>query len=404
MATNEVLKVKNEKNQIPCKKKICVITGTRAEYGLLRHLMKAIKDSDEFELQIIATGMHLSKKFGLTYKEIEADGFVINSKVEILLVSDTPVSIAKSTALGLMGISESLNDLNPDMVLVLGDRFEILSAATAAMFARIPIAHLHGGELTEGLIDEAIRHSITKLSHLHFVAAEEYQQRVIQLGENPKNVFMVGGLGVDSIKRLKLLSREELETSLGIKFNEKNLIVTYHPVTLEKSSAGKQMKELLDALAELKDTQLIFTMPNADTDGRILFTMIEDFVENYPNACVFTSLGQLLYLSCVAQVDGIVGNSSSGLSEVPTFKKATVNIGERQRGRLQASSIINCEPSCTDISNALAKIYDKNFQETLIDSVNPYGDGGAVDRIVKILKSMSFNNLVKKTFYDLNLL
>ena len=232
------------------KRKICVITGTRAEYGLLKRLMKAISDSEEFELQLIATGMHLTKKFGLTYKEIESDGFKIDKKVNIKLESDTPIGISKSTSLGLIGFSKSLQELEPDLILILGDRFEVFSAAIASMFLRIPIAHLHGGELTEGATDEAIRHSITKLSHLHFVASKEYKNRVIQLGENPKNVFLVGGLGVDSIRKTKLLSRNELENSLDLKFKKKNILITFHPVTLENSTSGTQMKELLKALSK----------------------------------------------------------------------------------------------------------------------------------------------------------
>ena len=301
------------------KQKICVITGTRAEYGLLKRLIKAIEDSKEFHLQLIATGMHLSKQFGSTYKEIESDGFTIDKKIDIKLDSDTPGGISKSTSLGLVGFSKSLEELQPDLVLILGDRFEILSAAIASMFLRIPIAHLHGGELTEGLTDEAIRHSITKLSHIHFVASEEYKNRVIQLGEDPKNVFLVGGLGVDAIKSTKLLNRTELEDSLNLQFKKKNILVTFHPVTLEDSTSGNQMKELLKALSKLNDTTIIFTMPNADVDGKILFSLIKDFTKEYSNAYAFTSLGQLKYLSCIAQVDCVIGNSSSGFSEGPTF-------------------------------------------------------------------------------------
>jgi len=314
-------------------RKICVITGTRAEYGLLRWVMQGIKDDPELTLQVIATGMHLSPEFGLTYREIEKDGFQIDRKVEMLTSSDTPVGIAKSMGLGLIGFAEALNELNPDLIVVLGDRFEIFAAVAAALVARMPVAHLHGGEITEGAFDEALRHSITKMSHLHFVAAEEYRQRVIQLGEQPERVFLVGGLGIDNIKRLKLLDRAELEASIDFQLGAKNLLITFHPVTLETSTAEDQMAELLAALAELKDTQLIFTMPNADTDGRALIKMVQQFVAEHPNARAYTSLGQLRYLSCAAQVDGVVGNSSSGLAEVPSFKKGTINIGDRQRGR-----------------------------------------------------------------------
>lgn len=383
-------------------RKICVVTGTRAEYGLLRHLMKSIQEADRFALQVIATGMHLSEKFGFTYRDIEEDGFAIDRKIDLNLVSDTPVGISQSTALGVTGFAAAFDALAPDLVLVLGDRYEILSAAIAAVFARIPIAHLHGGELTEGVIDESIRHAVTKFSHLHFVANEEYRNRVIQLGEKPSTVFNVGGLGVDAIKRLTLLGRGELETSLGIKFKKKNLLITFHPVTLEKNTSRLHMSEVLDAVSGLEDTLLIFTMPNADTDGRVLFEMIEDFVSRNDHACVFTSLGQLRYLSCIAQVDAVVGNSSSGLAEVPSFKKATINIGDRQKGRMQAASVVNCLPKSSDIRQAISGIYDAAFQNKLAAVVNPYGDGGAVERIMKVLDETSFDGLIHKEFYDLD--
>lgn len=385
------------------KKKICVVTGTRAEYGLLRQLIKLINNSDEMQLQLIATGTHLSKKFGETYKEIEMDGYFINRKIDLHLTSDTPLTLAKSTSLGLAGFADAFDSLNPDLVLVLGDRFEILSAAIAAMFARIPIAHLYGGELTEGVIDEAIRHSITKFSHLHFVGNEEYRTRVIQLGENPKTVFNVGGLGVDAIRNIKLLNKEELEESLGIRFKNKNLLITFHPVTLEKNTSLVQTSELLKALSYLKDTCMIFTMPNADTDSQIIFELIETFISKNKNAYAFTSLGQLRYLSCIAQVDAVVGNSSSGLAEVPTFKKATINIGDRQKGRLQCESIINCTPIFSDILNAIEKSYTNEFRKLLLNVKNPYGDGGAAKRIFNILKLHNFDLSLKKTFHDLKL-
>lgn len=382
-------------------RKICVITGTRAEYGLLRWVMQGIKDEPEFTLQIIATGMHLSPEFGLTYQAIEQDGFKIDRKVEMLTSSDTPVGIAKSMGLGMIGFADALTDLKPDLILVLGDRFEIFSAVSAALVARIPVAHLHGGETTEGAFDEALRHSITKMSHLHFVAAEAYRQRVIQLGEQPERVYVVGGLGVDNIKRMQLLDRAALEASLDFKLGRKNLLITFHPVTLETATAADQMAELLAALSDLKNTQLIFTLPNADTDGRALIKMVEQFVAQHPHASAYSSLGQLRYLSCIAQVDGVVGNSSSGLAEVPSFKKGTINIGDRQRGRLQAESIINCEPNRESITAALEQLYSKNFQAGLRLVSNPYGEGGASKKIVSILKEHVISGLIKKVFHDL---
>jgi GDP/UDP-N,N'-diacetylbacillosamine 2-epimerase (hydrolysing) len=383
-------------------RKICVITGTRAEYGLLRWVMQGIKDDPSLELQIIATGMHLSPEFGLTYRNIEQDGFAIDRKVEMLISSDTSVAIAKSMGLGLIGFADALSELQPDLIVVLGDRFEIFSAVAAALVARIPVAHVHGGEATEGLIDEAFRHSISKMSHLHFVAAEEYRQRVIQLGEQPEHVFLVGGLGIDSIKRLPLLGRAELEASLGLRLGHKNLLITFHPVTLETATAEVQMAELLTALAELTDTQLIFTLPNADTDGRALIKMVQQFVLQHPNAHAYASLGQLRYLSCVSHVDGVVGNSSSGLTESPSFRTGTINIGDRQRGRLRAASVINCEPTRQDIAAALETLYSSDFQSNLNQVQNPYGEGGASEKIIAILKSVGLEDVLKKRFHDLD--
>jgi GDP/UDP-N,N'-diacetylbacillosamine 2-epimerase (hydrolysing) len=382
-------------------RKICVITGTRAEYGLLRWVMQGIKEDAGLTLQIVATGMHLSPEFGLTYREIEKDGFQIDRKVEILTSSDTSVGIAKSMGLGLIGFADALNELKPNLIVVLGDRFEIFAAVSAALVARIPVAHLHGGETTEGAFDEALRHSITKMSHLHFVAAEPYRQRVIQLGEQPDRVFLVGGLGIDNIKCLKLLERAELEAALDLKLSSRNLLITFHPVTLETSTAADQMAELLAALAELKNTLLIFTLPNADTDGRILIQMVDQFVAMHPNSRAYTSLGQLRYLSCIAHVDGVVGNSSSGLGEAPALKKGTVNIGDRQRGRLQANSVINCEPTRQSVEAALVKLYSADFQASLSGVINPYGEGGASEKVVKVIKRFEIDGIVKKSFYDL---
>jgi len=382
---------------------ICIITGTRAEYGLLYWLIKEIQEDADLDLQIIATGMHLSPEFGLTYRQIEGDGFKINKKIEMLLSSDTPIGISKSMGLGMIGFSEAYADLEPDIVVLLGDRFEIFSAASAAMIARIPIAHLHGGETTEGAFDEAIRHSISKMSHLHFTATEEYRRRVIQVGENPARVFNVGGLGIDNIKKLKLLSRNEFEDSINFKLGSKNLMITFHPVTLEHAMAREQFQNLLDALDELDDTRFIFTKPNADTEGRIIIQMIDDYIsKNSHKAVAFVSLGQLRYLSAMQFVDGIVGNSSSGLAEAPTFKIGTINIGDRQRGRIKADSVIDCEPSKESIIAAIKKFYSMEFQDKLKNVKNPYGEGGAVEKIKKILKETDLSDILKKQFYDIN--
>ena len=382
-------------------KKICVVTGSRAEYGLLRSVMEGIRQTPNLELNVIATGMHLSPEFGLTYQEIEKDGYLINRKVELLLSSDTPTGLAKSMGLGFIGFGEAFAQLQPDLMLVLGDRFEIFSAVGAAMVARIPVAHLHGGETSEGAFDEAIRHSITKMSHLHFVAAEEYRRRVIQLGEQPDRVFLVGGLGVDNIKRLPLLDRPALEASLGFELGLKNLLITFHPVTLEAGTSKHQMAELLAALEVLKDTKLIFTMPNADTEGRVLCNMVEQFVAGHDNARAYTSLGQLRYLSCIKHVDGVVGNSSSGLTEVPSFRKGTINIGDRQRGRLKAESVIDCVPDRNSIVSALQRLYSPAFQAGLGAVVNPYGEGGASEKVVSILRDYPLGSILKKSFFDL---
>lgn len=381
------------------KRKICVVTGSRAEYGLLQLMMKGIQNDEELVLQVIVTGMHLSPEFGLTYKVIEEDGFTIDAKVEMLLSSDTPVGIAKSIGLGVIGFADALDRLRPDILLLLGDRYEILAAAQAALVARIPIAHIAGGDTTEGAFDEAIRHSITKMSHLHFVTNEVAAKRVRQLGEYPANIYNVGSPGIDQIKRLRMLGREELEKSMDFRFRDKNLLVTFHPVTLDCQSAKEQFQSLLDALNMLgPDIGVIFTMPNADTDGRILIQMVEGYVALHSNTRAYTSLGQRRYLSVLAQIDAVVGNSSSGLYEAPSFKKPTVNIGDRQKGRLQALSVINCTPDTVSIINAIQKAFAKDCSDT----VNPYGDGESSARIVARLKQIpDYNRLLKKHFFDL---
>jgi GDP/UDP-N,N'-diacetylbacillosamine 2-epimerase (hydrolysing) len=382
-------------------RKICVVTGSRAEYGLLRWVMEAIRTAPDLHLQLLVTGMHLSPEFGLTYRDIERDGFQIDRRVEMLLSSDTPVGIAKSMGVGLIGFSEALQQLQPDLVLVLGDRFEIFSAAAAALVAGIPLAHIHGGETTEGAFDEAIRHSITKMAQLHFVAAEEYRKRVVQLGEEPKRVFLVGGLGVDSIKKLPLLERPALESALGIQLGRRNLLITFHPATLEDADPGQQMAELLAALDQYPDTHLIFTLPNADTHGRALSRMVEHYAAARANAHVYVSLGQIRYLSCLRQVDAVVGNSSSGLTEAPSFGIGTVNIGDRQRGRLRSASVIDCRPDRASICAALGQLYSPAFQAILAGVHNPYGEGGASEKIVAVLQSHPLDGIVKKSFHNL---
>ena len=340
-----------------------------------------------------------STEFGLTYRDIDADGFRIDYKVEMLLSADTASAISKSMGIAMIGFADAYDQLQPDLLLVLGDRYEIFAAATSAMIDRIPIAHLHGGETTEGAFDEAIRHSITKMSHLHFVATEDYRMRVIQLGEHPDRVFQVGGFGIDNICRLPLLSREALEEELDFSLGERNLLITFHPVTLEQNTSAQQMRELLLALAQLEQTQLIFTMPNADTQGRVIFGMIEEFVKQNPErAKAFTSLGQQRYLSCLKHVNAVVGNSSSGLAEAPSFQIGTVNIGERQTGRIKAASVIDCVPDRHSIKLAFEKLYSSSFQEQLAKVRNPYGEGGASKKTVKILEEYSFDGLLKKNF------
>jgi GDP/UDP-N,N'-diacetylbacillosamine 2-epimerase (hydrolysing) len=382
-------------------RKICFVTSGRADYGLLRWVMHGVKDDPELHLQIIATGMHLSPTFGFTYQEIEADGFFIDARIEILGLPDAAIEITESMGLAITGVAKAINDLEPDLFVVLGDRYEIFAATAAALVSKVPVAHLHGGEVTTGAFDESFRHSITKMSHLHFVATEVYKTRVIQLGENPNNVFLVGGLGVDGIKMLPLLSREELETRLGFMFGEKSLLITFHPATLDPEAPEHQMRELLRALSSLNDTTLIFTMPNADPGSQPITHLIHEFVSRNQNAKAFSSLGQLNYLSCVAYVDGVIGNSSSGLTEVPSFKKGTINIGIRQSGRVQATSVINCQPNETEIRRAIEKLYSVEFQTRLEKTINPYGVGGASAEIVKILKNCNLDGIVEKAFYDL---
>ncbi|MBT8763519.1 UDP-N-acetylglucosamine 2-epimerase (hydrolyzing) [Desulfohalobiaceae bacterium Ax17] len=385
------------------KRKICIFTGTRAEYGLLKPLMEEIQKDRELCLQIVVSGMHLSPEFGLTYKEIESEGFKIDEKIEILLSSDSAIGISKSIGLGIISYSEALERLKPDIVVILGDRFEALAFAIASFVARLPIAHLYGGETTEGAFDEAFRHSITKMSYLHFTSTEEYKKRVIQLGECPERVFNVGALGIDNIKKMNLLSKDELEKKINFKFNKHNILVTFHPATLEKETSREQIINLLDVLDELEDTNIIFTKANADIDGRIINKMIDEYVQkNKQKSIVFTSMGQLLYLSTMQYIDAIVGNSSSGIIEAPSFKIGTINIGDRQKGRIKAKSVIDCQPNKKDIREAFQKLYSKKFRKQLKNTINPYGDGESAEKIVTILKKYKVKN-TKKNFYNIKL-
>lgn len=383
-------------------RKICVITGTRAEFGLLRPLIELIAKDKDLQLQLIATGMHLSSEFGYTLDEIIAAGFVVDKKVECLLSSDTSVGVSKTIALAISGFADALESLQPDLVVVLGDRTEILGAVIATGMANIPIAHLHGGETTEGAYDEAIRHSITKFSHLHFTSTEAYRKRVIQLGEQPNTVFNVGAIGLDAIKKLKLLSREEFENSIGLKLKKRNVLITYHPVTLDKEAPIETFENILQALDELTDTALIFTHANSDKNGRIINKMITQYVNTHKDKAIeFKSLGQLRYLSALQFVDFVIGNSSSGMTEVPAFHIPTINIGDRQRGRICNESVINSNNSLEDIKKSITFALDKQFRETIQQQEMLYGDGTAAEKILKVIKEHTIIPL-KKSFYDIN--
>ena len=385
------------------KRKICIVTGSRAEYGLLKPLLDEIENDPDLILQLVVIGMHLSPEFGLTYKDIEKDGFVINEKIEILLSSDTPVGVSKAMGLALIGFGEAYERLKPDIIVLLGDRFEIFSAAASALVSKVPVAHIHGGEVTEGAFDDAFRHSITKMSHLHFVSTEEYKKRVIQLGESPDRVFNVGAIGLDNIRKMRLLTKKELEKELKFKFGKRNLLVTYHPATLSTLNTRKQFSSLLDTINELENTKIIFTKSNADPGGKIINEMIDKFVfENDQKAVVFTSMGQLKYLSTMQFVDAVVGNSSSGIIEAPSFKIGTINIGDRQKGRIKAKSIIDCEATRESIKEAFKQLYEKDFQMNLINIINPHGDGNAAENIKKILKTCNITNIMEKQFYNVN--
>lgn len=385
------------------KRKICIVTGSRAEYGLLYWLIKEIDDDPELELQVIVTGMHLSPEFGLSYKQIEDDGIRINDKLEILLSSDSSTGMAKSLGLATIGFTDTLQRLQPDILVLLGDRFEIFAAAQAAMMAHIPIAHIAGGEITEGALDDAIRHSITKMSHLHFVASETYKTRVIQLGEDPQRVFNYGSTGLDSINKLPLLSRQELEKELDFKLGEFNFLLTYHPVTLEKNSIEDGVRELLDALDNYQDARIIITGSNADMGGRTINQIMKEYAHARKEKILFcTSLGPLKYLSALKQCDVVIGNSSSAIIEAPALKKATVNVGNRQQGRLKATSIIDCKENSQDISAAIDQALSPEFQKQLANVQSLYGNCDASRQIKENLKHVNLQGILRKSFYDIN--
>lgn len=385
------------------RRKVCVVSGTRAEYGLLFWLLRAIRKDPAFELQLVVTGTHLSQEWGYTKSVIEKDGFEIADEVDILLSSGSQVGVTKSIGLGLIGFAESFRHLAPDLLVVLGDRYEILAAATAAMVARIPIAHIHGGESSEGQIDEAIRHAVTKMAHLHFVSTEPYRRRVIQLGEQPDRVWNVGAPGLDNIRRLKLLSGAGLERELGYSLGEKYFLVTYHPVTLAREDPARVLENLLGAAAKFPGTTLFFTKANADAGGRAINELIaKAAAADSARIKLVDSLGQRRYLSAMRHAAAVVGNSSSGLIEAPAMGVPTVNIGDRQRGRIRATSVIDCGNSEKEITRALETALSPAFRKIARETVSPYGDGRSSPRIVKILRSVDLDGILFKTFHDLS--
>lgn len=381
--------------------KICFVTGTRAEYGLLKPLIDKALSEKGWTVQLLVTGAHLSPEFGLTYKQIEEDGLHIDQKVDMQLSSDTAQGIVKSMGIGMIGYADAFQSLQPDLIVILGDRYEMLAVASAALIFKIPIAHLHGGEVTEGAFDDAIRHAITKLSHLHFTSTEEYRKRVIQLGEQPDRVWNVGAIGIDNLSALKLLSKEELQKTLNIKFNTYNYLVSFHPVTLEANTAAKQFQELLEAIDQQKDSFFIFTKANADTGGKIINEMIDEYVARHTDTSVaYVSMGQLKYLSAMQYVDAVVGNSSSGIIEAPSLKKATINIGDRQKGRTQAASVLNGLPLKEDILKQFDALKQDKFKAILSNLDNPYGQGGTSEKIMNALKQIDYSTLITKSFFD----
>jgi UDP-hydrolysing UDP-N-acetyl-D-glucosamine 2-epimerase len=380
------------------RRKICVVTGSRAEYGLLYWVLHDLRERADIELQIVATGMHLAPEFGNTVEEIVKDGFSVSRRVEMLLSSDTPSGVAKSVGLGVIGMSDALEQLCPDVVVVLGDRFEILAAVQACLIHKVPVAHIAGGDTTEGAFDESIRHAITKMAQVHFVTNELSARRVRQLGEDPRRIHVVGSPGLDHLRRRTLLDRAALERALGARLGRRNLLVTFHPVTLEPGEGVDQFAELLAALDTVDaQTTLWFTRPNADTGGRAIAAALENWAADRPGRVhTYASLGQLRYLSMMALVDAVVGNSSSGLYEAPSFGVPTVDIGERQRGRIAAPSVLHCAPERNAIRAAIAGALHLDCSGV----VNPYGDGRSASRIVELLCQLPPpGELLKKPFH-----
>lgn len=383
-------------------KKIIVLTASRAEYGLLSPIIKKLKVQADIEVKVVATGAHLSPEFGMTVNEIQKDGIIVDKKIEILLSSDSTVAVSKAMGLALISFSEYFNEEKPDALLALGDRYETLAVCIAALNERIPIIHLHGGEATEGAIDEAVRNAITKLSYLHFTSTKEYRKRVIQMGEEPARVFNVGAIGVENALHTKTMTKDELEISLGCKLDD-YAVLTFHPVTLENHTAKSQIKALMDAVSRYQDITFICTKANADMDGRIVNKCIEEYSRKYGNIKLFDSLGMRRYMSALKYAKFVVGNSSSGIIEVPSFHIPTINIGDRQKGRIQAKTVINCEPEKNSIIKAMSKAMSKDFREQIVKVSNPYGDGNTSEKIVDITKEFMLNNRLKvqKKFFDL---
>lgn len=383
-------------------KKICVVTGSRAEYGLLKPLLTELKDDQDIQLQLVVTGMHLKEKFGLTFNEISEDNFDFFEKIDIMPNSSDRNFLSYSLSQGIDKFSKFFSKNKPDLLIVLGDRFEILACSISAYFLNIPIGHINGGETTEGAFDEGIRHSISKMSYLHFPSTDLYRKRIIQLGESPERVYNVGGLFIDSIKNSDILSREDLENKTGITFQDKNLLVTYHPETLN-DYPNNSLDNLLKALEGSSNINYIFTAPNADPGNDEIFDKISSFVNrNQKRSILFKSLGHKNYISCLSQVDGIIGNSSSGITEAPYFKIGTINIGERQGGRIRSESIIDCDSSVESISKSIDILYSDDFQYKLKSLKNPYGDGNAAYKILQIVKKLNLPKNIKKKFFDIS--